>query len=68
MEEYFQNISIVINKSAGVQSSCITYDKRSSYIGFIRGNICFISLIQKKLKNREKSVTIFQRLSEHITA
>lgn len=41
IEVYFQEISIVISKTAGVQSSCLTYDKRSSYIGFIRGSICF---------------------------
>jgi hypothetical protein len=41
IEVYFQEISVVISKTAGVQSSCLTYDKRSSYIGFIRGSICF---------------------------
>jgi len=41
IEVYFQDISILISNTAGVQSSCITYDKRSSYIGFIRGSIFF---------------------------
>jgi len=39
IEDYFHNITEIIDKSPVVQSKAITYDKRSSYIGFIRGSI-----------------------------
>jgi hypothetical protein len=42
IEDYFQHIASCIASADIVHSSSITYDKRSSYIGFIRGNISFL--------------------------
>ncbi|MCP4104113.1 MAG: hypothetical protein GY749_01025 [Desulfobacteraceae bacterium] len=41
IEDYFHRITEAIDKCNGVQSSSVTYDKRSSYVGFIRGSIWF---------------------------
>ena len=42
IEEYFQRIEALIASTGIVHSSNITYDKRSTSIGFIRGNIYFL--------------------------
>ena len=39
IEEYFNAIREIIDESPIVQSAKVTYDKRSTYIGFIQGNI-----------------------------
>lgn len=42
IEAYFARIRETIDASAIVQSSNVTYDKRSSFTGFIRGEIYVI--------------------------
>ena len=42
IEDYFRHIASCIASADIVHSSSITYDKRSSYVGFIRGNIYFL--------------------------
>ena len=42
IEDYFRHIESLIANADIVHSSSITYDKRSTYIGFIRGNIYFL--------------------------
>lgn len=42
IEAYFRQIDTLISLSRIVHSYSVTYDKRSTYIGFIRGSIyCF---------------------------
>jgi hypothetical protein len=41
VELYFRHFAALIAASPIVDSSSITYDKRSSYIGFIRGEVFF---------------------------
>lgn len=41
IEDYFRHIASCIASADIVHSSSITYDKRSSYVGFIRGDIYF---------------------------
>lgn len=42
IEDYFHQIDILITASRIVHSSSITHDKRSTHIGFIRGDIYFL--------------------------
>jgi hypothetical protein len=42
IEDYFRHIESLIATADIVHSSSITYDKRSSYLGFIRGDIYFL--------------------------
>ena len=42
IEDYFRHIASCIASTDIVHSSSITYDKRSSYVGFVRGNIYFL--------------------------
>jgi len=42
IEDYFRQVDTLIANASIVHSSSITYDKRSSYIGFIRGDIYFV--------------------------
>jgi hypothetical protein len=42
IEAYFQQVRETIDASPVVQSSNVTYDKRSSFTGFIRGEIYFV--------------------------
>lgn len=42
IEEYFRHIESLIATTDVGHSSSITYDKRSTYLGFIRGNIYFL--------------------------
>ena len=42
IEDYFRHIASCIASADIVHSSSITYDKRSSDVGFIRGNIYFL--------------------------
>jgi hypothetical protein len=42
IEDYFRQVETLIATAGIVHSSSITYDKRSTYIGFIRGEIYFL--------------------------
>jgi hypothetical protein len=42
IEDYFRQLDALVTGSPVVHSSRITYDKRSSFVGFIRGNIYFL--------------------------
>lgn len=42
IEDYFRQVDALIASASIVHSSSITYDKRSTYIRFIRGNIYFL--------------------------
>jgi hypothetical protein len=42
IEDYFRQVNTLISSVNAVHSSSITYDKRSTYIGFIRGSIYFL--------------------------
>ena len=42
IETYFRHIESLIATADIVHSSSITYDKRSTYIGFMRSNIYFL--------------------------
>lgn len=42
IEEYFQQIRTVIDGCPFVQSSNVTYDKRGTYEGFVRGELYFV--------------------------
>lgn len=41
IEDYFRQVAALISNVKIIHSSRITYDKRSSYIGFLRGDIYF---------------------------
>jgi len=41
IKEYFQEIADIINNHPAVQPASVEYDKRSAYIGFIRGSLWF---------------------------
>ncbi len=41
IEDYFRQLERTIAETVGVHSSHITYDKRSTTIGFVRGDIYF---------------------------
>ncbi len=41
IEDYFRQVAALIAGASIVHSSSITYDKRSSYIGLIRGDVYF---------------------------
>ena len=41
IDAYFRQIDMLISQSSMVHSYRVTYDKRSTYIGFIRGSIYF---------------------------
>lgn len=42
IEAYFRHVDMVITSTRIVQASSLTYDKRSTYIGFVRGSIYFL--------------------------
>ena len=42
IEDYFRRVETLIATAGIVHSSSLTYDKRSTYIGFIRGEIYFL--------------------------
>ncbi len=42
IETYFGEVRTIIDDCPEVQSSNITYDKRSTYEGFIRGEVYFV--------------------------
>ncbi|MBS1253028.1 MAG: hypothetical protein MAG451_02073 [Anaerolineales bacterium] len=42
IEDYFRQIDALIAGASFVHSSSITYDKRSTYVGFIRGEVYFL--------------------------
>jgi len=37
IEEYFNTLQAIIDESLVIQSTRVTYDKRSPHIGFVRG-------------------------------
>jgi hypothetical protein len=39
IEDYFRQVGALITDCRTVQAFSVTYDKRSSYVGFIRGSI-----------------------------
>lgn len=41
IEDYFHQIEALVARALVVHSSHLTYDKRSTYLGFIRGSIYF---------------------------
>lgn len=42
IEDYFQQIETLVTDALIVHSSNLTYDKRSTHIGFIRGSLYFV--------------------------
>jgi Family of unknown function (DUF6516) len=50
IEDYFRQVETLIATASIVHSSSITYDKRSTYIGFIRGEIYFLDGSQLHLR------------------
>lgn len=42
IEAYFREISALISASPIIHSSTVTYDQRSTHIGFIRGDLHFL--------------------------
>jgi hypothetical protein len=50
IEDYFRQIATLIATVGIVHSSSITYDKRSTSIGFIRGDIYFLDGSQLHLR------------------
>jgi hypothetical protein len=42
IDDYFQVVYEAIEACPAVHSSSVTYDKRTSYEGFIKGNILFL--------------------------
>jgi len=42
IEEYFQRIETLVSSAPIVHSSSLTYDKRTTHIGFIRGSLYFV--------------------------
>ena len=42
IEKYFQKLLEIINASPVTRTSSVTFDKRSSVVGFIRGTVYFI--------------------------
>jgi hypothetical protein len=42
IEDYFRHVDALITGTSIVHSFSMTYDKRSTYIGFIRGNVYFL--------------------------
>lgn len=42
IEAYFRHVDALITNTSIVQASSLTYDKRSTYIGFVRGSIYFL--------------------------
>jgi hypothetical protein len=50
IEEYFNVLAKVIDESPIVQSARVTYDKRSTHIGFIRGTLYLLDGSQMHLR------------------
>ena len=50
IEDYFRQIATLIATAGIIHSSSITYDKRSTSIGFIRGDISFLDGSQLHLR------------------
>jgi len=50
IEDYFRQIATLVATAGIVHSSSITYDKRSTSIGFIRGEISFLDGSQLHLR------------------
>lgn len=42
IEKYFRQIDALIARAGIVHSSSITHDKRSTFVGFVRGNVYFL--------------------------
>ena len=50
IEDYFRQVETLIATAGIVHSSSVTYDKRSAYLGFIRGVIYFLDGSQLHLR------------------
>jgi len=42
IEDYFEQVELLVRRATIVHSSSITYDKRSAHIGSVRGEIYFL--------------------------
>jgi hypothetical protein len=50
IEDYFRQVETLIATAGFVHSSSLTYDKRSTYIGLIRGDISFLDGLITSMK------------------
>lgn len=50
IEDYFRQIETILATASFIHSSSLTYDKRSTDIGFIRGDIYFLDGSQLHLR------------------
>jgi len=50
IEDYFRQVETLIATTGVIHSSSVTYDKRSTYIGFIRGIVYFLDGSQLHLR------------------
>lgn len=41
IEDYFREIVALINGDVSIQGASVTYDKRTPYVGFLRGSLHF---------------------------
>jgi uncharacterized protein DUF6516 len=62
IETYFQQLRDVVDTCPVVQSSSITYDKRSTHEGFIRGEIYFMDASVLHLREFVDVETAVERL------
>lgn len=63
IEAYFPQVREVVDNSPTVQASNITYDKRSTYEGFIRGEVYFIDGSMLHLREFVDAETAPERLA-----
>lgn len=59
IEDYFRRVDTLITETRIVHSSSLTYDKRGTYVGFIRGEIYFLDgscLHMREFVNTEQGV------------
>lgn len=71
IEEYFQHIETLIASTSIVHSSRLTYDKRSTSLGFIHGNIYFLDgslLHMREFVNQQHEVERYMYVYQYQTA
>ena len=61
IEDYFRDVEALITGSRAVHSSSMTYDKRSTHIGFIRGDIYFLDGSVLHLREFVQSQHVIER-------
>lgn len=61
IEEYFNKLREVIDKAALVQSAEVTYDKRTTHIGFIRGTLYLLDGSQLHFREYVDTETDIER-------